>query len=301
MLSTSGRTGTTTDLDGNEIIIHSEDEVESFRYGGGLFGVNCGHYPMVFIPGVSVIREPPQDPEENAKAYEESQQQRALERKLREEKRDLEVLKAQGATEAEINAQKAKVRQASNDLETFCDDTGRTRRKNREYTPVNASFEGAEAPNRQNKYSGLVEDYEFKKTPGRGTYTIQQNVPRDGSHDDEIRMAEFLHRTYGGDMTVREESKVRNVKNPDYEWRGKLWDLKTPKSNKKVNERVHSGLKQIAENPGGVIVDISKLTLTEAEAWAQVEDRMQSSNKATVDIMLYKNGNVLGIKRFYKK
>ena len=140
VLSTSGRTGTTTDLDGNEVIIHSEDEVESFRYGGGLFGVNCGHYPMVFIPGVSVIREPPQDPEENAKAYEESQQQRALERKLREEKRDLEVLKAQGASEAEITAQKAKVRQANHELEQFCDDTGRTRRKNREYTPVNAEF-----------------------------------------------------------------------------------------------------------------------------------------------------------------
>ena len=140
VLSTSGRTGKTTDLDGNEVIIHSEDEVESFRYGGGLFGVNCGHYPMVFIPGVSVIREPPQDPEENAKAYAESQQQRALERKLREEKRDLEVLKAQGATDAEITAQKAKVRKASNDLETFCDDTGRTRRRSREYTPVNATF-----------------------------------------------------------------------------------------------------------------------------------------------------------------
>ena len=132
--------GTTTDLDGNVIVVHSEDEIESFRRGGGLFGVNCGHFPMVFIPGVSVIREPPQDPEENAKAYEESQQQRALERKLREEKRDLEVLKAQGATEAEINAQKAKVRQASADIDTFCDDTGRTRRKNREYTPVNAEF-----------------------------------------------------------------------------------------------------------------------------------------------------------------
>ena len=99
---------------------------------------------MVFIPGVSVMREPPQDEEENAKAYEESQQQRALERKLREEKRDLEVLKAQGATEDELATQRAKVRQASHELETFCDDTGRTRRRSREYTPVNASFEGAD-------------------------------------------------------------------------------------------------------------------------------------------------------------
>ena len=120
---------------------NAEDIVQSFKQ---LETVNCGHYPMVFIPGVSVMREPPQDEEENAKAYEESQQQRALERKLREEKRDLEVLKAQGATEDELATQRAKVRQASHELETFCDDTGRTRRRSREYTPVNASFEGAD-------------------------------------------------------------------------------------------------------------------------------------------------------------
>lgn len=95
---------------------------------------------MVFIPGVSVIKDPPMDEEENEKAYAESQQQRALERKLREEKRDLEVLKAQGAGEDEIKAQKARVNRASHDIETFCDETGRTRRRNREYTPVNAKF-----------------------------------------------------------------------------------------------------------------------------------------------------------------
>ena len=143
-LTPTGGGATTTDLDGNVIVVHSEDEIESFRYGGGLFGINCGHFPMVFIPGVSTIKGDPQDPEENAKAYEESQQQRALERKLREEKRGLNVLKAQGATDAEIATQQAKVRQASHELETFCDDTGRTRRRSREYTPVNASFDGAD-------------------------------------------------------------------------------------------------------------------------------------------------------------
>lgn len=95
---------------------------------------------MVFIPGVSVIKEPPMDEDENEKAYAESQQQRALERKLRQEKRDLEVLKAQGAGEDEINAQKAKVRKASADIQAFCDETGRTRRRDREYAPVNATW-----------------------------------------------------------------------------------------------------------------------------------------------------------------
>ena len=140
VISTTGRTGTTEDLDGNTVVIHSESEIESFRYGGGLFGVNCGHYPMVFIPGVSTLKGEPQDPEENAKTYAESQQQRALERKLREEKRDLEVMKAQGASPQEIAAQRERVKAASADIDQFCDDTGRTRKRNRESAPVRATW-----------------------------------------------------------------------------------------------------------------------------------------------------------------
>jgi hypothetical protein len=140
VISRSGWTGTIEDLDGNTVQVHSESEIESFRYGGGLFGVNCGHYPMNFIPGVSTINGEPQDPEENEKTYAESQQQRALERKLREERRELAVMKAQGADEQDIKAQRAKVKQASEDIDKFCDETGRARRRDREYTPVNATW-----------------------------------------------------------------------------------------------------------------------------------------------------------------
>jgi len=95
---------------------------------------------MTFIPNFSTLKGEPQDEEENEKTYAESQEQRALERKLREEKRDLEVMKAQGASAEEIKAQRDKVHKASADIDEFCDKTGRARRKNREYTPVNAKF-----------------------------------------------------------------------------------------------------------------------------------------------------------------
>ena len=140
VISRSGWRGTVEDLDGNKITVHSEDEIESFRYGGGPFGVNCRHYPMNFIPGFSTIKGEPQDPEENEKSYAESQEQRRLERKLREEKRDLAVMQAQGADPEAIKAQRAKVYKASDDINQFCEDTGRARRRNREYTQVNAKF-----------------------------------------------------------------------------------------------------------------------------------------------------------------
>ncbi len=140
VLSRSGWTGTVQDLYGEDVAVHSEDEIESFRWGGGLFGVNCRHYPMNFIPGFSTLKGEPQDPEENEQAYAESQQQRALERKLREERRDLAVLKAQGADPEAIQAQRAKVSKASSDIDAFCDETGRARRRSREYTPVDATW-----------------------------------------------------------------------------------------------------------------------------------------------------------------
>ena len=140
IISTTGRRGETTDLDGNTYTIHSEDEIESFRYGGGLFGVNCGHYPMVWIPGFSTMKGQPQDEEANAKQYEESQQQRALERRLREEKRDLEVLKAQGAPDEMIKAQRQRVRDASAEIDDFCEQTGRARHRDREGAPVRATW-----------------------------------------------------------------------------------------------------------------------------------------------------------------
>ena len=128
-----------TDLYGNTVHVYAQRET-SYGQPAGLFGVNCRHYPKTFVPGFSRMSGDPQPPEENAEVYAQSQQQRELERKLRKEKLDLDVLKAQGATPDEIKAQRARVSAASAELESFCEETGRARRRNREYTPVNATW-----------------------------------------------------------------------------------------------------------------------------------------------------------------
>ena len=127
------------DLDGNLVHVYAQSET-TYGEAAGLFGINCGHYPIPFIPGFSKIRPPQQNEEQNAKEYEESQKQRQLERKLREEKRDLSVLKAQGASDEEIKAQRLKVKNARDNLNDFCDETGRARRTGREQTPIKADW-----------------------------------------------------------------------------------------------------------------------------------------------------------------
>jgi hypothetical protein len=141
VISESGWTGEVEDLDGNKVHVYALEET-SYGEAAGLFGVNCGHYKIPFIPGYSKARQPEETEEENAKEYEESQEQRRLERKLREEKRDLAVLKAQGASDEEIRAQRLRVKNARTELNDFCDETGRARRSAREQTPIRASWPG---------------------------------------------------------------------------------------------------------------------------------------------------------------
>lgn len=127
------------DLDGNVVHVYAQNET-TYGEPAGLFGINCKHYPSPFVPGVSAVRGQVQDKAENDKQYAESQKQRALERNLREQKRDLEMMKAQGADEDIIRAQREKVRAASKEIDDFCDETGRVRRRNRESVYTKRDF-----------------------------------------------------------------------------------------------------------------------------------------------------------------
>ena len=142
VISSTNNARVVTDLDGNQIQVYAQSDT-SYGQHAGLFGINCKHYPTPFIPGVSVVDGQPQSEEENAKTYAESQQQRRLERKIREEKRDLMMLKAQNAPDEMIKAQRAKIRQTDDDIDAFCAETGRARRQSREGVYTQRDFPDA--------------------------------------------------------------------------------------------------------------------------------------------------------------
>lgn len=139
VIARRGQHSTSTDGNGNTVEVYALSET-TYGQPAGLFGINCGHFAIPFVPGMSIPRQPEQTKEENDKEYQESQQQRALERKYRYAKRDLAVLKAQGASKEEIAAQKKRVTKARENLDAFCQKTGRARRTNRERTPIKATF-----------------------------------------------------------------------------------------------------------------------------------------------------------------
>ena len=139
VISSTDSARTVVDLDGNEITVYAQSDT-SYGEAAGLFGINCKHYPTPFIPGVSLITGEPQDEEENAKTYAESQEQRRMERKLREEKRDLMMAKAQGADDEEIKRLRDKCRQSSEEIDDFCQRTGRARHRDREAVYTKREF-----------------------------------------------------------------------------------------------------------------------------------------------------------------
>ena len=299
VISENNWTGEVEDLDGNKVHVYALNET-SYGEAAGLFGVNCGHYKIPFIPGFSKARQPQQNEEQNAKEYEESQKQRALERKLREEKRDLEVLKAQGASEEEIKEQKWRVKKARDNLNEFCDDTGRARRSSRERTPINAKFPDETTSTKTRTLSDISDYYKENARPGTGS-VIPDNGFDSNARNVEKNMADLIHSTYGGDIKMLAEKNPAGVKNPDYLWNGKLWELKTPEGIKGIDDLVHKALKQIASNPGGIIIDTRGFKASTNEIFQSLLYRLKRSSNNSIDIIIFMKGQDPTVYRYKKR
>lgn len=92
--------GITTDLHGKQIPFYPLKE-SSYGEPDGLFGINCGHHGVPFIPGVSRQRyQPTKDMEENDKLYKKMQTQRSMEREIRKQKRLCSLYDKAGEEEA---------------------------------------------------------------------------------------------------------------------------------------------------------------------------------------------------------
>lgn len=156
-----------------------------------------------------------------------------------------------------------------------------------------------EPPKFEHAIEDVTEEYMDAATPGNGYIGREENF-REKDHEDEIAMADWLHKTFGGNIILLGESNMKP--DPDYLWNEKLWDLKTPdKANRNTFEkRVRHGLKQIAENPGGLIIDAGKMpfdTYNEAESF--ILRTLQKKAKYTVDCVI-KRKETFAVKRIKK-
>lgn len=123
--------GTFTDGNG---VRHTYKPISSTSYGqaAGIFGINCGHYPEPQIPGVTIpTKQEKQNKAQNDLEYKQSQQQRAIEREIRLAKRT-EIALREAGEEKEADEYHRIVLDKQAKMREFIQETGRTRRYDRE-------------------------------------------------------------------------------------------------------------------------------------------------------------------------
>jgi hypothetical protein len=142
---------------------------------------------------------------------------------------------------------------------------------------------------------------EYKKSarPGSGKITFDDGY-EESKHREEIEMAQWLHDNLGGDITVLAESKDTGVKMPDYVWQEKFWELKTVSSVNAADQAFRKAVKQIADNPGGVIVDFGNNDVDMDAVQKELARRFNRCQLDTVDVMVLRNDTLERVRRYKK-
>lgn len=147
------------------------------------------------------------------------------------------------------------------------------------------------------KGEDVTRQYINNAKPNKGKIIIEKDYDRK-VHEEEIETAKFLHNILGGDIVLLPEINEDKVKTADYIWNEKYWDLKSTSTAKAANSAIRHGIKQIRENPGGVILNYGKNKMELEEVIEVIEKRMQWCNLSQVDIMIIYQNEIKKILRY---
>ena len=105
----------------------------------------------------------------------------------------------------------------------------------------------------------------------------------------------------GGNIVLLNEANNYKAMTPDYIWNGKMWDLKTASTEKSANSAVRHGLKQIQENPGGIILNYGQNIISADLLKEVLRKRLTASATQDVDILVIYKDELLMVQRFIAK
>lgn len=259
-------------------------------------------------------------------AYEATQKQRSLERTIRKQRRLKAAYEAAGLAEdaaaagsrlkilnrkyrefsraAGLPEQRERMRAA------FADDASARKaaealekRAKSDIIGLNKSKETPEvgklpAPI-QLRMDDVTSEYLSAASPGQGAVTYEEGYQIKG-YLGEIKMADWLCRTFGGDIKLLAESKAQGNKTPDFLWNGRCWELKGVTSKNSIDRAVREAAKQIQANPGGIILDISGNDLSIAGIEAAIGQRIPRIALDSVDALLIAREQLERVLRYKK-
>lgn len=152
-----------------------------------------------------------------------------------------------------------------------------------------AAYQNKKIQNALDSLKGQDVTSEYMKLAKPG---IGKIIAEDGFVDvkNEKETAEWIHKIFGGEITLLDDNNPDGEKNPDYLWNGKLWDLKTPNTSNQntIDNRIHHGIRQIKSNTGGIIIDFSESELDFADGIKIVDEYGNKRAKTTTDFIVKK-------------
>lgn len=193
--STSNRSGFVEDLNGNKIRIYPLNQT-TYGEPAGIGGINCHHKPPnIFIPGLSIIRGEVPPKKENDAGYENTQTQRALERKVRYARRDQAIAEASNDTAA-AKAAEDRANKSVKELSAFTKQNNLTFRRDRIAT------QGTTAPIKRTPSKPIAEKAKSAASAPKAKESIQDIL-------DRVERGE-------GTMNVRklEHGKAKSMRTP---------------------------------------------------------------------------------------
>ena len=298
------------------------EECTGYGTGEGLGGWNCRHSFFPYIEGVSRPAYTEEELEElnapkypyNGKMLTEAEavaKQRSFERQIRHWKREKAAMEAAGQDGSEAAAY---LRRVSAKYRDFLAQTGLKRQYEREAVesggteapkklppakpPRASTSEPPKARENSTVKTDVTADYQQAATPGDGAITYEEGYDVD-SHQQESTVAKWLHDHFGGDIRLLQEINQDGVKTPDFLWKGKLWELKTPTTEKAANHAIRQGLKQIEKDPGGIILDYRGRSIDLERLEEVVRKRLQwRPDRPSLDIMIILSDDDVRIWRY---
>lgn len=150
----------------------------------------------------------------------------------------------------------------------------------------------------KNAAKDVTKKYIETATPRMGKVRYEHGY-RAKDHKVEIEVANQLRNQFGGKIVLLKESKTQGVKMPDMLWRGKKWEIKSISTAKAADSALRKAVKQIHDNPGGVIFDVADGVDTQ-ELISILDARAIRSRSFSADIIAMHNGQILFVRRYKK-
>lgn len=146
----------------------------------------------------------------------------------------------------------------------------------------------------------VTDEYKHNAQPQSGILAFEDGY-EPSTHADEIETARWLHKTFGGNLTLLKESTRQGVKTADYLWNGRLWERKGISSSKfgTIDLRIRKACEQIMEKRGGIVLDCSHSSINIEKIMTTVARSLKERIHGQCDVII-KRGTAYKVLRAKK-